>query len=1027
MLKWYISKPHIIFSVLIAFVVLGVVGFYVIPRDLFPPSDRPQVAVVVQEPGSTAKYVADHTASVIERELYTISGIRRVYSTSNDGFCTVTAEFHYSKSIIEAKTDVANSLSKIQNLLPSNIMPPQIYEITSYTPPVMVLSISPKKNSHLSVADVGYIAQNQIKDEILRTNAVANVDVFGGFEKEVQIQIDNNKLSSYNLSPQDVISAVQKSNNDMPLGLLMNKNMQNTFILKTEAKSLDELKNIHITKDVKLSDVANIKFGIKPPNALYQGNGHQAIALGIQRPYGGAVLSTISGVEKILPKLRAQFPQLNIEVADSQKELVTLSNENMLAALRDAIIFTSLVIFLFLADLRMTIISALSIPFVYLATIALMWIFGIGFNIVTLTAIILALGMLVDDAIVILENIERHFFELKKPPMQAAIDGTKEVMLVVLGGTIATSAAIFPMMFVGGYPEKIFRPLASTLLIAILVSYFVSVTLIPILSIRFLKGKEKEVKSKWESKINQYMVSWLNPLKNIYIEWIKDLIHKKKIRLPVNIALIVLLIISIRIIPFTGRDLMPPMDTGIAKANITFNSDTSIWQVNNELKKIEQYIYSLGHVKSISTAIGTQPGVFTVSAGTPQMANITVNFVNRFDRKESLWQLEDKIRSYIHTLPNVKYVDVFDYGATALSSIKANLDTTLYSDNIQSLNKAGNGILNILNNTKGVKSASKSWDMDKIEYEFKIDKEKTAFYDTTPYDVAMQVSAGLQGQVASIFTVSNETGFLIRVILPSQQRNYIEQFKSYLIKTPKGFVPLEALGNFSQKAEPTVITREALDYTQDIYGYRSTHAVSHIMDNFNKEFQSYLHTHKNFILPNVKSEQTGDIQTMSDSMSKMAKAILIGLVLLYLVLVAVFRSWTDPLAIMVAIPLSIIGGSWSLLISDKHMCLPAIMGFVLLAGIIVKNSILIIEFIKTYREKGYTKEEAILESVNIRTRPIMMTAFGTAVGMIPIALQWAIGLERLSPLATVAIGGLIVGTFLSLVYVPFFYYIITKD
>jgi multidrug efflux pump subunit AcrB len=199
------------------------------------------------------------------------------------------------------------------------------------------------------------------------------------------------------------------------------------------------------------------------------------------------------------------------------------------------------------------------------------------------------------------------------------------------------------------------------------------------------------------------------------------------------------------------------------------------------------------------------------------------------------------------------------------------------------------------------------------------------------------------------------------------------------------------------------------------------------MDNFNKEFQSYLHTHKNFILPNVKSEQTGDIQTMADSMSKMAKAILIGLVLLYLVLVAVFRSWTDPLAIMVAIPLSIIGGSWSLLISDKHMCLPAIMGFVLLAGIIVKNSILIIEFIKTYREKGYTKEEAILESVNIRTRPIMMTAFGTAVGMIPIALQWAIGLERLSPLATVAIGGLIVGTFLSLVYVPFFYYIITKD
>jgi multidrug efflux pump subunit AcrB len=184
MLKWYISKPHFIFSVLIAFVFMGIIGFFSMPRDLFPPADRPQIAVVVQEPGATAKYIADHTASVIERQLYTISGIRRVYSTSNDGFCTVTAEFHYSKPLAEAKTDVANALSKVQNLLPKDILPPQIYEITSYTPPVMVLTVSPKKDSHLSLEDVRYIAENQIKNEILRTNAVANVDVFGAIQKK---------------------------------------------------------------------------------------------------------------------------------------------------------------------------------------------------------------------------------------------------------------------------------------------------------------------------------------------------------------------------------------------------------------------------------------------------------------------------------------------------------------------------------------------------------------------------------------------------------------------------------------------------------------------------------------------------------------------------------------------------------------------------------------------------------------------------------------------------------------------------
>jgi multidrug efflux pump subunit AcrB len=191
----------------------------------------------------------------------------------------------------------------------------------------MVLTVSPKKDSHLSLEDVRYIAENQIKNEILRTNAVANVDVFGGYTKEVHIQIDNAKLSSYGLSPQDVINVIQKSNNDMPLGIMINKDTQNMFILKTEAKSLDELKNIQIIKDVKLSDVAKVEFGIKPPTAMYQGNGKEGIALAIQRPYGGAVLSIISAVEEVLPKIKAQFPQLDIDISDTQKELVKLSNE----------------------------------------------------------------------------------------------------------------------------------------------------------------------------------------------------------------------------------------------------------------------------------------------------------------------------------------------------------------------------------------------------------------------------------------------------------------------------------------------------------------------------------------------------------------------------------------------------------------------------------------------------------------------------------------------------------------------------
>lgn len=593
MIECYIKRPRFIFAVLVMFLFLGIIGFFEIPRDLFPPSDRPQVAVVVVEPGASAHYIADHVANPIEKELYTIDGIRRVYSNSVDGFTTIFAEFHYSKPIGEAKVDVSNALTKIENELPKDIEPPQIYEITSYTPPVMVLSIRPKKNSNLSLADVRYIASNFIKKEILLTGKVSNVDVFGGYKKEIDIEINSQKLASFGLSPIDVINAIKLSNKDSPLGIVQNKEDQHSFVLLTEAKNISDLCNIYIKENLNICSVAKVKYSIPILTSIFRGNGHKAIALAIERPYGGAVLPTIEAVEKVLPKIKREFPNLDIEIADTQKRLVELSNENMLEALRDAIIFTALVIFLFLADIRMTIISALSIPFVYLATIAIMWILGIGFNMITLTAIILALGMLVDDAIVILENIERHFTELGERPFEAAVNGTKEVMLVVFGGTISTVAVLFPLLFVGSFPEKIFRPLAGTLIIAVIVSYFVSITFIPLVATRFL-ASEKNKKFSFEEKINNFMKAWLIPLRDIYLSWINLLITNKKLRIPLNMFLIGLFVLSMRfILPIVGRDLMPPMDTGIAKAKIIFNSNTSIYEENKELKKIERYIYIL--------------------------------------------------------------------------------------------------------------------------------------------------------------------------------------------------------------------------------------------------------------------------------------------------------------------------------------------------------------------------------------------------------------------------------------------------
>ena len=674
MTKYFISRPHLVFAVLIGLSALGVVGFFRIPRDLFPPADRPQVSVVTVEPGASARYVADHVSAIIERQLYTINGIRRVYSTSNDGFSIVTAEFEYSKPVAEAKTDAANALTKIQNLLPSDIQTPSVYEITSYTPPVIVLALAPKPGSKLGLADLRYMAENYIKPELLKAGSVSNVDVFGGFQKEIDIFVDNAKLAGLRLTAQDVAAALKLGNKDMPMGIVMNQANQNVFRLLTEASDLSQVGDISITPSVKLKDVAVVSYGIKDPTSLYRGNGEQGIALAVQRPYGGAVLDTINSVNKLLPELRKRFPQLEIRTTDSQEELVKLSNSNMIDALRDAIIFTSLVIFIFLADLPLTVIAGLSIPFVYLATIGIMWLLGIGFNIVSLTGIILALGMLVDDAIVILENIKRHHQELGKSPERAAIDGTEEVMLVVFGGTLATAVIMLPLLFVGDFPEKIFRPLAGTLMIAVLVSYAVSITFIPIVAKRFMGIKG----FRFEGRLNEWMEKILAPLKVFYINLNRFMMEHRALRLAFILPLFMFFAFSMRkILPLEGRDLMPPMDTGIAKVKVTLASNTSIWKVNERAAELEKYIYSLGDIQSVSTAIGTEPGVFTVAGGTPYQLLMTVHFVNRFERKRDIWTLEGKIRDFARGLPGVKYADAYDYGATAFSSIVANVDATL--------------------------------------------------------------------------------------------------------------------------------------------------------------------------------------------------------------------------------------------------------------------------------------------------------------------------------------------------------------
>ncbi|HEY9191199.1 MAG TPA: efflux RND transporter permease subunit, partial [Sulfurovum sp.] len=459
-----LKKPHIILSFLALFVFTGIMGYGKIHRNLFPNSNYPEVALVIVQPGASAKTMASNIAVPVEEELYTLDEIRRAYSNTIDEVTVIRAEFEYSKDIDTAVNDVSTALSKIRSKLPKDIKEPQVIKITEATAPIVVVAMSPKDDTALTLADIRDLASSDIKHKLLKTKGIANVDIFGGYEKELQIIVDKELLDSYDLSLGQVIATLQKNDNDYAVGFV--SNVEHRYLLKSQGKreKVAALKDLMLTPEVKLSDVAEVYFGHYENAAAYYGNGKAAIALSVQRSVSADVIQTIDKVEHIVDGFKTQYPNINFEVSDTQKETILQSTQNMFESLRDAIIMSTLVVFIFLASFRQILVVLVTIPLVYASTIALMWLVGIDFNVVTLTAIILALGLLLDDTVVVMENIERHYRELGKEIRTAVLDGTKEIMFADLSGTITTMIALAPMLFIGGYPQTVFGPLVSTLL-----------------------------------------------------------------------------------------------------------------------------------------------------------------------------------------------------------------------------------------------------------------------------------------------------------------------------------------------------------------------------------------------------------------------------------------------------------------------------------------------------------------------------------------------------------------------------------
>ena len=1013
-----IKYPFAVIAISLLITALGLFAFFKTPTELFPDSVPPQVVVVTEWPGADAGDLTDKVTQVMEKEINTLSGLKRIVSTSRDGVSSINAEFYYNKDLGEAVLDVQNVVSRIRGSLPSAIREPRIYRISDATSPLLTLSLTPRTGSGMDLSQIRLLAENQIQDALLNVPGVADVDVFGAHQPEIKVDVSRESLTAHDLTLADLLAALARHNVSAPAGIVYAPEREFLVKVSGEFSDLDDIRQVPIRYAeggvLRVRDVARVSLDEARQRSTYHGNGSPAIAMNVLRAEDGATVAAIKQVKERLPRLRADYSDIEFTITDDQQPIIDLNISGMRSSLIQAVALTIAIIFIFLADMRAAVVVAVSLPMAFLVGLVVLWFSPFTINMVTLSAMIISVGLVVDASIVVLENIYRHHQEDKADdPRVAASVGTREVILAVTGGLLTTIIVLVPVMFTGGYTQQTMRPLNLIICATLIGSLLAALTIVPLMVSRLLGHGERK-----RNPVERFFTitdRGVEKIGKFYLWLLRGALRHRWIVLLLVAVFFIFTMRQVR--PLIGAELMPQMDTGIVNLNFQTPSDFSPEKVEAVLSEIEAVIRNTTGVLSTSSVVGSEPGEISFGGGgaTAQSGLIKITLVARTEREDDIWEIQDQWRDQLSHIPGIRDLTISEYGATPLSTTRAPLDIIISGPDSRVVDRLAGEVLLALDDTPGIKDLQRSWHIDKRESRIQVDPELSELYQLSPQRIANELRIAVQGVSATPMRLS---GYLDIPVMVQYQGGAIEtpsQLREVYLDSALGQVPLRALATLHPHRAQPYITREKLMPTINITAVNSGTTIAQVAGRV-KEKLSNITPPAGYTLA-----VEGTAKEMGTNQRAIGSALLIGLVLLFILLVALFKSFLHPLTIMAAIPLAVAGGIWGLLLFDKPMCMPAMMGMIFLGGTIVNNSILLLDFIIHARATGMSLEEAVMQSVQLRLRPILMTTTSTVIGLTPLIFEMAIGLERMSPLGIVAASGLLIGTFLTLIVIPVIY------
>ncbi|SFL40079.1 efflux RND transporter permease subunit [Pelosinus propionicus] len=1014
MIDTFIKRPVFTTMIVMLLVVFGLGAYPYLGIDLNPDVEYPIVNITVTYTGASPEEIESLITKPIEDAVSSVSGIKSLSSVSREGASQITLEFEFGTNPKLAANEVREKVAGVRKRLPDEIDEPvvQRFDITAQS--IVYFSLASDTRNR---GEIRKLAIDVVKDELQRMDGVAQVDVFGATDREIHIYIDPKKIESYNISFQQIRDSINDQNINTPGGKVNEKGTELTVRTIGKYKNIDDIKNIIVAnqqgRPILLNDVVTIEDGWAEERVYARTNGTPSVIIAVQKQSGTNTVDVAERVIKSMEHIKANLLPSDIKVSivrDSSK-YIRSSVEDVMVSLIFGGFLAIVITFLFLQNTRATLIGAIAIPTSIIATFFALKVMGFTLNNMSLMGLSLAVGILIDDAIVVIENIFRHMEE-GLSPMEAARLGTTEISLAVVATTLSILAVFVPVGNMGEIIGQFFKQFGITVAFAVAFSLFVAFTLTPTLAAYWLKnnGESQKLQGNW-SWLQKILDKWeegfltLRDNYRFILQW--SLKRPKKL---VAFAILSLFLNGL-LLPFLGVEFQPTYDSGEFNVILTATSGTSMDKMKELVEPIEKQVLAIPELESSFVLIGANRQLNKVSIG--------VRLIDGDKRSRSMSQIMDELRVKFRNVKNLKVAVQSNQGLGRGDSRPVQVG--LRGPELEVLNRSAYDLAEAIKQIPGTTDVDISSDQSEPEVQIKLDAIKAADtgIDSTIAGDVIQI-AFLGKTTKNQYNVA-DSDYDIRVQLQPANRLSIQDVANLRISSKTGtFVRLGDIADIKFSSGPTQIDRESRQRQVIVYANTVGASTGEVLNKV-KELIPDLNLPLGYTYKFV-----GQAQMMQDSFKEIGKALLLAVILIYMVLAAEFESFVHPLTIMLSLPFSLVGAILGLLISGKTINMMSLIGIIMLMGLVTKNAILLIDNTMHLQKKGMPITDALVEAGALRLRPILMTTMAMIFGMMPVALGLGAGAELRSSMGVVLIGGLVTSTFLTLIIVPLVYFLIDK-